>query len=106
MPEVRFAVRLTPRGGSDRVEGVRDDGTLLVRVAAPPADGAANLALLGLLAAEIGLPRRAVRLVGGVSSRAKLIAVEGIGPAELGARWPRLAIATGRAGGRPTAHRG
>ena len=102
MPEVRFAVRLTPRGGSDHVDGVNEEGALLVRVAAPPADGGANLALLKLLATELGLPRTAVRLVRGATSRVKGIAVEGIGPSELTARWPRLAIGGGRPIGTPT----
>jgi len=94
MPEVRFAVRLTPRGGRDRVDGVGDDGVLLVRVAAPPADGAANAALLGLLAREVGSPRTSVRLVLGATSRRKTIAIEGVAAVALAGRWPGLAITT------------
>ncbi len=94
MPEVRFAVRLTPRGGRDRVDGVSEDGALLVRVAAPPADGAANAALLGLLARDVGSPRTSVRLVRGATARRKTIAIEGLAAAALTARWPGLAITT------------
>ena len=47
MATARFAVRLTPRGGADRVDGVLA-GALRVRVAAAPVDGAANAALMAL----------------------------------------------------------
>lgn len=92
MPEVRFPVRLTPRGGSDRVDGVGKDGVLLVRVAAPPADGAANAALLVLLAGELGSPRTSVCLALGAASRRKTIAIDGVAAALLEARWPGLAV--------------
>ena len=55
---VRFAVRLTPRGGRDAIDGVGDDGVLRVRVAAPPVEGAANEALCRLLAQALGVARR------------------------------------------------
>ncbi len=86
---VRIPVRLTPRGGSDRVDGVAD-GALRVRVAAPPVDGAANRSLLRLLAEELGVPRGAVRLVAGETSRVKVVEVGGVEPAAIAARWPGL----------------
>jgi uncharacterized protein YggU (UPF0235/DUF167 family) len=87
----RLAVRLTPRGGADRIDGVVD-GELRIRVAAPAVDGAANEALLRLLAGELGLPRGAVRLIAGATGRNKLVAIEGIDPERLVARWPDLAV--------------
>ena len=87
----RFAVRLTPRGGADRVEGVGEDGVLRARVAAAPADGAANEALCRLLARELGLARRAVRLVAGAASRRKLVEVDAA-PDAVRVRWPGLAV--------------
>ena len=67
-PGVRFAVRLTPRGGLDRIEGVVD-GELRARVAAPAVDGAANHAILRLIADELDVPRTAVRLAAGALQR-------------------------------------
>lgn len=86
---VELAVRLTPRGGAARIEGVADwDGqpVLKVRVAAPPVDGAANDALVAFLARALGLPRSAVVLVAGDRARVKRLALKGDGlPARLAA---------------------
>ena len=88
-PGVRFSVRLTPRGGADRVDGVVD-GVLRARVAAPAVDGAANQSLLRMLADVLDVPRRDVRLVAGTTARTKLIAVDGVGRERLLERWPGL----------------
>ena len=89
--DVRFAVRLTPRSGSDRVEGAAD-GALRARVAAPAVDGAANDSLIRLLAAELGVPRRDVRIVAGATGRHKLVAVDGVSADTIAARWPGLKL--------------
>jgi len=66
------------------------DGVLRARVAAPAVDGAANAALLRLLADALDVPRRDVRLVAGATARTKVIAVDGVAPASLLERWPGL----------------
>lgn len=76
---VRFTVRVQPRASRSEVVGVRGNA-LKLRLAAPPVDGAANDELVGLLAAELGVPRRAVRIVSGISSRSKTVEVDGVGP--------------------------
>lgn len=74
----RFAVRLTPKGGADALEGLdRDDAGRLflkARVRAAPEKGAANAALLALLAAELKLPKRDLEIVGGAQARLKTLA--------------------------------
>jgi len=89
--ELRIEVRVTPRGGRDSIDGVRD-GKLLVRVAAAPADGAANEAVLRLVAEAAGIPRRAARLIAGATSRYKLVALAGADRALVIARWPDLGV--------------
>lgn len=79
---VDLAVRLTPRGGAARIEGVADwDGhpVLKIRVPAPPVDGAANEALVAFVAKSLGLPRSAVTLVAGDRARVKRLRVAGEG---------------------------
>jgi len=68
------------------------DGALRVRVAAPPIQGAANQALLRLIADELGIARRSVRLVAGAAGRQKLVVVEGIDREQLLSRWPDLRV--------------
>jgi len=82
---------LTPRAGSDHVDGVVD-GVLRAHVAAPAVAGAANQSLLRLLADELGIARRSVRLVAGASGRQKLIVVDGLEADDVVARGPGLRV--------------
>jgi len=84
-------VRLRPRGPTDRVDGVRD-GELRVRVAAPPVDGAANSALLRLLARELDVAPTSIRLVAGAAGRRKIVSIGGISSERIVARWPGLRL--------------
>ena len=85
-------MRLTPRGGANRVDGVGEDGALRVRVTAPPLDSAANDALCRLLARELGLARAGVRIVAGATARRKVVAVTGIDAPTVRSHWPGLAL--------------
>jgi len=82
---VRFAVRVQPRASRSEVAGVHGDA-LRVRVTAPPVEGAANAAVVELLAEVLGVPRRAVRITRGATGRAKLVEIDGLGAAEVRAR--------------------
>ena len=81
-----------PRGGADRVDGVSEEGVLQARVAAPAVGGAANTALVRLLAEELDISRTSVRLVAGATGRHKLIVVDGLTPDEVSRRWPGLKV--------------
>jgi uncharacterized protein len=70
-------VRVIPRAGRSGVAGTRD-GALLVRLNAPPVDGAANAELIEVIAAALGVPRRSVSLVSGDRSRQKRVRVTGL----------------------------
>ena len=71
-----LAVRVTPRGGRDAL-AAGGDAHLVARLAAPPVDGRANAALLALVAATFGVPRRAVRLIAGDTARLKRLHIAG-----------------------------
>ena len=78
---VVIAVRLTPKGGRDSIDGIEtmSDGraVLKARVRAAPHEGAANEALAALLAKSLGVPPRSVEIVGGATSRIKRVHVVG-----------------------------
>jgi uncharacterized protein (TIGR00251 family) len=73
----RLDIRVIPRAPRTRVDGMRG-GAILIRLAAPPVDGAANAALIAFLATALDLPRRNIRIVSGEKSRDKRVAIAGI----------------------------
>ena len=77
---VLFRVRVAPRASREKITGVHD-GALKVALTAPPVDGAANLALVKLLAKRLRVARSDVVIVRGESSRDKTVRVSGIDPA-------------------------
>lgn len=73
---------MIPRARRDEVAGQRA-GRVLIRLTAPPVDGAANAALCRLVARRAGVPARRVSIVYGQTSRDKVVRVEGLTAAEL-----------------------
>jgi uncharacterized protein (TIGR00251 family) len=74
---LRFLVRVQPRASRTEIAGVHG-GALKVRVTAPPVAGAANDAVVALIAVALGVPRSRVRIVSGPAARLKTVEVEGI----------------------------
>jgi uncharacterized protein YggU (UPF0235/DUF167 family) len=72
------------------VLGVGPGGELLVKVRAAPADGAANAAVLRVIADALGVAPSRLQLVRGATSRTKVVSIEGAAESELKARWPGL----------------
>ena len=71
-----MSVHVQPRASRSEVVGTHGSA-LKVRLLAPPVDGAANDALVELLADRLKVPRRAVRIVSGETSRSKTVEIEG-----------------------------
>ena len=82
MTHTALDIHVIPRARRTEVAGERD-GALLVRLAAPPVEGAANDALIEFLAAALRLPRRDIRIVSGEHSRRKRVAISGMTPAQV-----------------------
>lgn len=94
---VWLAVSVQPNAKRTAADGLHD-GTLRVRLGAPPVDGKANQLLIDWLARELGLPKRAVQLVRGDTSRRKWLAIDA--PVDQVARWLATRVVT--AGTSPT----
>jgi uncharacterized protein (TIGR00251 family) len=84
---ISLALRVTPRGGRDDIDGLETlaDGRVVVkvRVRAIADGGEANRAVTELLARALGVPKADVRILSGATSRLKQIAVAG-DPTKLG----------------------
>ena len=88
-----LTVKVVPRASKPGI-AVEADGSLKVRLQSPPVDGAANAELIAVLAHACGVPRRAVTITGGTTSRIKRVKIEGLDTLP-------ASIASGGAGGRP-----
>ena len=93
---VSVALRVTPRGGRDDIDGLETlaDGRVVVkvRVRAIADGGEANRAVTELIAKALGVPKARVRILSGTTSRLKQIAVDG-DPAKLGDALRKLTAA-------------
>jgi hypothetical protein len=93
---ISVALRVTPRGGRDDIDGVETlangRAVVKVRVRAIADGGEANRAVTELLAKALGVPKANVRILTGVTSRLKQIAVDG-DPAKLGESLRKLTAA-------------
>jgi uncharacterized protein (TIGR00251 family) len=93
---ISVALRVTPRGGRDDIDGLETlaNGRIVVkvRVRAIAEGGEANRAVTELLAKALGVPKRAVRVLSGTTSRLKQVAVDG-NPEQLGAALRKLTAA-------------
>jgi uncharacterized protein len=73
---MRIDVRVFPRSGKNLIEW--EEGGLKVRLTAPPIDGAANVALIALLAQRLGLHKRDIQIVHGTTGRHKIVEITGM----------------------------
>ncbi|MBO9126001.1 MULTISPECIES: DUF167 domain-containing protein [unclassified Rhizobium] len=77
---VVLAVRLTPNGGRDEISGIELDADgkayLKARVSVVPEKGKANKALIALAAKSLGVPKSAIDLISGDTSRKKILRID------------------------------
>ena len=76
-----LAVRVIPRSPRSKIDGRRGDA-ILVRLAAPPVEGAANDALIELLSREFHVPKRQITILSGHASRDKRVEIAGLSDEE------------------------
>jgi uncharacterized protein YggU (UPF0235/DUF167 family) len=86
---MRLAVRVTPKGGRDAADGWGLDAAgrafLKLRVSVAPADGAANAAVIALVAKSLKIPKSAVRIASGETARVKMLDLDGVEAAQVAA---------------------
>ncbi len=72
-------VRVHPGARHNAITGIHD-GAVKISLTTPPTDGRANAALIAFLAAHLNIPRAAITLVTGATSRSKTLHLEGLTP--------------------------
>jgi uncharacterized protein (TIGR00251 family) len=70
-----LAIRVTPRASRNEIVDILSDGTVKIRLIAPPVEGKANLALVEFLAEVLELPANRIEIVAGTTGRDKLVSV-------------------------------
>lgn len=88
MPDSVLHITVKPK--SPRNEAVRTAEGVLVRVTAPPVEGAANSAVVETLAKALGVPKSRLTITAGATCRVKRVAVSGLTQEELTARITKL----------------
>ena len=78
-------IRVRPRAGRNTIE-IGDDGQVTVRVTAAPERGRANEAVVELLAKKLGVSKSSVTLVRGITSRDKVVRIDGVTDREVRGR--------------------
>jgi uncharacterized protein len=77
---VRLNILVQPRASVSAVVGLHGDA-IKIRLAAPPVDNAANVELVEFIARTLRVSKRSVRVAGGLSSRRKVVEIEGLSAA-------------------------
>ncbi len=75
-----ITVKVIPRAKKNEIAGLMEDGSVRIRLTAPPVEGAANRALVDFLAELLGIHKNQIEIVAGLSSERKLISLLGIAP--------------------------
>lgn len=78
-----LAVRVIPRSSRNEIAEIQPDGTVKIRLMAPPVEAEANQALIAFLAEVLGVSAGKVEIVAGESGRDKLLSVLDLGKEEV-----------------------
>jgi uncharacterized protein len=70
-----LAIRVTPRARKNEITGILDNGTIKVRLTAPPVEGKANEALIAFLAGVLGVAESKIEIVAGKTGHDKLVSI-------------------------------
>ena len=71
-------VRLIPRAKKNEISEFLPDGTIKIRLTAPPVEGKANKSLKKFLSSILGIPRSDIEIISGLKGRNKIIRVIGM----------------------------
>jgi len=79
----KLKIRVTTRAKRDEVYTILEDGTIKVRLTAPPVEGKANEALIKYFSGILEIPRSRIEILSGLKSRNKLVSIQGMDSVEI-----------------------
>lgn len=91
MEKTILKVRVNPRSSTNRITGWRGD-MLLIKLTAPPVEGAANKACIEFIADQLNIKKSQITLISGVSSREKTFEIEGVSREAINVKLPRKKV--------------
>ena len=71
-------VKITPRSPKNEISGVLDDGTIKIKLTAPPVDGKAKQSLIKFLTDYFKINSKSIAIISGQTSHTKLISIDGL----------------------------
>jgi len=77
---VVLVIRVIPRAKKNEISEILDDGTIKIRLTAPPTEGKANMVLIEFLADLLDVSVSKIEIVKGEKSRMKLLTIQNIDP--------------------------
>jgi uncharacterized protein (TIGR00251 family) len=75
-----ITVRVTPRMAKNEITEIMNDGTVKIRLTAPPVEGKANQGLIEYLADVLGVKPAKIEIISGLTSRDKIVTVMDLAP--------------------------
>lgn len=72
----KIKIKVIPRSSRNEIVGAMSDGTLKIKLTAPPVDGKANEALIKLLSDHYNIPKSKIKIVSGLTSKNKTIEID------------------------------
>jgi uncharacterized protein len=76
--EAVITVKLTPRSSKNEFVGIMENGTIKIRLTAPPVDGKANQALIGFISEKLDISMGKIKILSGQTSHTKMISILGM----------------------------
>ncbi|MHC1784818.1 MAG: DUF167 domain-containing protein [Anaerolineaceae bacterium] len=73
-----LTIKVQPRSSEDEISEVLDDGTVKIKLTAPPVEGKANEALVHFLSEFLYVKKTAIKIKSGQSARLKIVRIEGL----------------------------
>jgi uncharacterized protein len=77
---ITLAIRVIPRAKKNEISQIMEDGTIKVRLSAPPVEGKANRSLIEYLSKVLDVPETAIEIAAGSKSRNKIVSIIGFDP--------------------------